>query len=31
MTLYYAGLSSSAGEIDGEVKRWLKTAYDLDQ
>ena len=22
---------SSAGEIDGEVKRWLKTAYDLDQ
>src|SRR5712664_1311566 len=22
---------ASAGEIDGEVKKWLKTAYDLDQ
>jgi Domain of unknown function (DUF4287) len=22
---------SSAGEIDAEVKNWLKTAYDLDR
>jgi hypothetical protein len=21
---------TSTGEIDGEVKKWLKTAYDLD-
>jgi len=22
---------TAAEQIDGEVKRWLKTAYDLDQ